>query len=103
MELGTVNFFLDDKYFGFITADKGEKIFFHFNDGMKIEAGGKEPQFSSYRLGKNPEEGDYIVFERDRNLKGPKASPWGFERDFRKVEKEIHAQDLNKMLQTRKY
>ncbi|OGZ03412.1 MAG: hypothetical protein A2430_02420 [Candidatus Liptonbacteria bacterium RIFOXYC1_FULL_36_8] len=100
MELGTVDFFSNEKRYGYIaTSKKGEKIYFRLNDGMKIEAGSNEPQFSDFKLGKNPEEGDYIVFKRSRNLEGPKASPWGFERDFRKAEQKIYTHDLKVMLQ----
>lgn len=92
MEIGTVKFFdsRDNKRFGFIAVDGGGEIFFHFNDGENIEAGGDEPRFCGGKLNREPKKGDVIVFECNSGYKGqgPKAAPWGFERDHRRVETE---------------
>jgi len=107
IHLGSVKFFNSqkDKLFGFATTTikgKEEDLFFHFKDGVKMDASGGEPRFSERGeapIKTLPEEGDLIVFSFSYGLKGLKASPWSFERDYREAEKEIQAHDLSKMLQ----
>ena len=94
MEIGTVKFFdsRDNKRFGFIDVNGGGEIFFHFNDGENIEAGGDEPRFCGGKLNKEPKKGDVVIFERKSGYKGPKAAPWGFEQDHRRAESQGDAQ-----------
>ena len=61
METGTVKWFNGSKGYGFITRDKGEDLFVHYN---AIAGNG-------YR---SLDEGDRVQFEVEQGPKGPQAT-----------------------------
>ena len=61
METGTVKWFNGSKGYGFITREKGEDVFVHYN---AIEGDG-------YRT---LDEGDQVQFEVEQGPKGPNAT-----------------------------
>lgn len=71
MENGIVKFFKSepDKLFGFIISEKGDEVFFHFNNHANYS--------EADRL---PKGGDRVEFVRTEGKpgKGPKASEWNF-------------------------
>ncbi|QQG42261.1 MAG: cold shock domain-containing protein [Candidatus Woesebacteria bacterium] len=91
METGTVKWFdaREGKKFGFVTAEDGKEIFFHYNDGRPIQVNvtkrrvefSDQPTFQTkdgVRRLRDPKPGDKIVFVRTQGYKGDKASPWSF-------------------------
>lgn len=105
IEQGEVKFFdnRNGKRFGFLIVHEGgvpteEEIWFHFNDGEFIVAGGKDPKFSgkatSEHEGKtarlrDPKRGEVLVFQRSLGRKGDKASPWGYLPNWQEAEEII--------------
>ena len=95
MEHGTVKFFnpAQEKRFGFIIAENGEEVFFHFGDGAESALGVSyrgelEVQYDAKKSpARDPRKGDRVVFERQsgRKGKGPKASPWAFEAEHERL------------------
>lgn len=67
MNKGTVKFFNNspEKLFGFITADAGGEVFFHFNNGAE----------GNTRM---PKKGDRLMYEVECGNRGPKAARWAF-------------------------
>ncbi len=61
MPTGTVKWFSDEKGFGFITPDEGDKDYFVHHTGIAAEAGG------------SLEEGAKVEFDTESGDKGPKA------------------------------
>lgn len=74
VETGTVKFFKPEaeKLFGFIIADKGGEVFFHFNNHENYDEPHRKPK---------SEGGDRVEFTRTEGKpgKGPKASAWNFD------------------------
>lgn len=122
MYKGIVKFFdsRDGKQYGFLVVDDeladgtpsyrgGEEIFFHFNDGEFIVAGGKEPRFNGQhkrqtsqgtRVLRIPEKDDVIVFStrsgRDNRIK---ASPWSFLSLYERAAKAIAERPVYRVLE----
>ena len=61
MATGTVKWFSDEKGYGFITPDEGDKDYFVHHTGIEAAAGG------------SLEEGAKVEFETESGDKGPKA------------------------------
>lgn len=111
-ETGTVKLFnaQEGKRFGFLTLASGEELFFHFNDGQFIEAGGSSPSFSGkatiMRNGKNfrlrdPQIDDKLVFQRSRGRDGRhRACPWGFYSHWETAEERLAKRPIYRVLKT---
>lgn len=109
-EVGTVKFFdaRETKRFGFLRLESGEEIFFHFNDGQFIVAGGSYPEFSGkatiVRDGKtkrlrDPKVDDKLVFRRSMGSKGDKAAPWGYLTQWEATEQLIAKRPVYRVLE----
>ena len=61
MATGTVKWFSDDKGFGFITPDEGDRDLFVHHTGIQMEG---------YR---SLSEGQRVAYEEEQGDKGPKA------------------------------
>lgn len=108
--LGTVKFFdsRETKRFGFLKLDDGTEIFFHFNDGQIIRAGGQVPEFTGKstvvvdgrpRGLRDPRLDDKIVFFRTSGTRGDKASPWGFQSQWLAAEATITKRPFYRVLE----
>lgn len=86
MESGYVKFFLTspEKLFGFLVDEMGNEIFFHYSNGraVAVKAPGEVKLVEPTHPLQYPKKGEYLLFTRSSNGKGPKASPWCFVRDF---------------------
>lgn len=89
MNTGTVKFFdsRPEKRFGFIIPDQpGQEIFFHLGDGQRVIPGKVAPEFIANRQPTRiPQQGDRVVYNVGLGAKGPKASPWGYEKEYQEA------------------
>ena len=97
-----------EKRFGFVRANDGTNIFFHFSDGRFILADGSQPKYADATLtrkGKvfhlrDPRGGDTIVINSVRREKGLAAVPWGFKSHYDTAMERIAKRPVYRCLKT---
>ena len=91
MEHGVVTHFnaSTGKRFGFIRTAQEEELFFHLNDGREIAFKDGPFFLESTQLPGHPKKDDILFFSRDEGRMGEKASPWGFEYQFRQAKRKV--------------
>lgn len=98
----TPNYYDRDKGFGFARAADGREYYFQMGTCRKIRAGICEPEFSEEPSRAWPEKGEEIVllpYEKPfcASMK-PAAYRWGYARYYRRVEDEIKARPLYRIV-----
>ena len=89
MEHGVITHFPPTSNHGFAITERGEKVFLHRTEACTIRSDGDRLAFAEPTVGRLPQRGDKIVFERTHNEQGIRAQPWGFHEEYRSANSKL--------------